>query len=187
MNKHTSPSSSSHWIDVIAMGDKYLANIVIERSIFHLCKAFGSLANKAADVSLSSLTRYGAAAFLKLILIYNSVRHNQLDASPLAVDELERTLKDKWPAFCTQCGIKLDKSPCGCDRTRKDCCMHKYQSLCSLRKLLPEYAEKFFTVRDVLAFQAFIEDLPKYNYDILEVLRINFDPNHRTPVQCVQS
>ncbi|PWN34692.1 uncharacterized protein FA14DRAFT_184165 [Meira miltonrushii] len=164
--------SFDHWVDVIEMGDKYLANVVVERSIFNLCSAFRSLAVKEANVETFSQTRYGKAAFLKLIVIFSLVANGRLGASHLSENELIFTIKHHWRDFCTQCGINFDKRPCGCQHNYAICCGIK-QSLCSLETLLPDEAAGYFDVRDIVAFQKVIEDIP-HKYDIIEVVERHF-------------
>lgn len=145
------------------MGDKYFAKVVIDRSIFHLCKSFRLLSQSQGE-SKFPYTRYGRAVFLKLIVVFSQVESGHLVASEFAKEELHWVLNNKWLDFCSTCGIDAEK------RTKEK----KVQSLCTLETLLPAKAVGFFDARDIFAFQKFIEEIPQEDFEIMTVLKRHF-------------
>jgi len=140
-----------------------LANVVIDRSIRHLCRAFRSLSVSKGNDKFPH-TRYGRAIFMKFIVILSQLESGQLAASELATEEIECTIKGTWLDFCSKCGINAEK------RTRSSIT----HSLCRLKTLLPDEKVKYFDALDIVAFQRVIEDVPQENFDIIKVVRRHF-------------
>lgn len=170
---------NSFWVDVVEIGDKHCANMVVERAILFLCVAFIDIVRSDKSTEISS--RYNKAAGLKFLEIYRRLEKGELKASRLAPRELSWTIFYYWRRYCKRCGVEfLEKKPCPCGGCSNECCGHKSipttyeRNPCSSVNFLDRKTATFFNASDIVAFQTALEKYMVENNDFTKIFEKYF-------------